>query len=47
MEIKEFQPIMNKAEQIRYSKRKKLIGKLFVIAEGINENILGWMITVY
>ena len=37
MEIKEFQPIMNKAEQIRYSKRKKLIGKLFVIAVGINE----------
>ena len=28
---------MNKAEQIRYSKRKKLIGKLFVIAIGINE----------
>lgn len=28
---------MNKAEQIRYSKRKKLIGKLFVIAVGINE----------
>ncbi len=37
MEIKEFQPIMNKAEQIKYSKRKKLIGKLFVIAVGINE----------
>lgn len=28
---------MNKAEQIKYSKRKKLIGKLFVIAVGINE----------
>lgn len=28
---------MNKAEQIRYSKRKNLIGKLFVIAVGINK----------
>lgn len=28
---------MNKAERIRYDKRKKLIGKLFIIAIGINE----------
>lgn len=28
---------MNKAEQIKYNKRKELIGKLFVIAVGINE----------
>ena len=28
---------MNRTEQIRYAKRKKLIGKIFVIAIGINE----------
>lgn len=28
---------MNRAEQIRYEKRKELIGKLFIIAIGINE----------
>ena len=31
MEIKEFQPIMNKAEQIKYSKRKKLIGNFLLL----------------
>ena len=47
MEIKEFQPIMNKAEQIRYSKRiVAQMRKLFFIHLNL-KNILEWMITVY